>query len=286
VKLKQACVTRLFQFTRNETKQYFIGNRIAFEMPGLRLVNFGGRFRPKLRYLGVIMNNETNPQKLPLEDLAQRCAEETEHYFRHQNNDSQWCFELFRRAIRVSDQSAWELICDQYQPLVTGWVRQHPGFDATGEDIQYFVNGAFGKISVSLTPDKFGRFSDIRSLLSYLKMCVHSVIVDYNRLAEEAPLYDLDDISSEPSTDPLVEVQTLDEEYQREFWDWVKSRLHDEKEQLVVYGLYILGFKPRELYEKFHTKFDSVDDIYRTIQNVLARLRRDSDAPKFLNTND
>jgi len=117
-------------------------------------------------------------------------------------------------------------------------------------------------------------------------MCVHSVIVDYNRQIEEAPLYNLDDFSNESSSDPLVEAQAFEEEYRREFWEWVKSHLHDEKEQLVVYGLFILGFKPRELFEQFQAKFDAVDEIYRIIQNILARLRRDSDIPKFLDSDD
>ena len=232
------------------------------------------------------MSDETSLHHLPVDKLAQRCAEETDLYFRHQSHDPQYCFELFRRAIRRADQYAWEVICVQYQSLVSGWVRQHHGFEPSGEEIQYFVNGAFGKISASLTPDKFEKFSDIKALLSYLKMCVHSVIVDYNRQADQGNLYSLDDILHNPATDLPVESQATDHEYRQELWDWLNARLHDEKERLVIYASFVLGLKPRELYEQSPKAFASVDEIYRTLQNVIARLRRDPGAQKFLGEND
>ena len=109
------------------------------------------------------MSHEINPQHMALADLADWCAHQTELYFQHQSHDPRYCFELFRRAIREQDQTAWRLICLQYEALVTGWVRQHSRFESSGEEIQYFVNGAFAKIAISLTPDKFAGFSDIGS---------------------------------------------------------------------------------------------------------------------------
>src|SRR5919109_2801057 len=141
------------------------------------------------------MSHESKPQHLALSELADGCACETELYFRHESYDSNYCFELFRRAIKERDQPAWEIVCLQYQRLVSGWVRQHSRFEASGEEVQYFVNGAFAKIAVSLTPDRFGGFSDVGSLLRYLKMCVHSVIVDYDRLAEQESLEPLEEAS-------------------------------------------------------------------------------------------
>lgn len=232
------------------------------------------------------MSNEIQLQHMVLADLADWCAQETELYFRHQSHDPRYCFELFRRAIRERDQAAWDMVCLQYQPLVAGWVRQHSRFEASGEEVQYFVNGAFGKIAVSLTPDKFGSFSDIGSLLRYLKMCVHSVIVDYNRLTEQASFDVLDDAAQEESPDPSPEEQAMDRSYRQALWDLINTRLQDEKERSVIYGSFVLALKPQELYDLFRNLFSEVDEVYRVKQNVISRLRRDPEFRKLLGEND
>jgi DNA-directed RNA polymerase specialized sigma24 family protein len=224
------------------------------------------------------MSHEIKPQHLALADLADWCAHQTELYFQHQSYDPRYCFELFRRAIREQDQSAWELICLQYQALVAGWVRQHSRFESSGEDIQYFVNGAFGKIAVSLTPEKFGGFSEIGSLLRYLKLCVHSVIMDHIRLTEQEPFAPLEDASEEGAQEPTPEEQAMDRSEQQMLWDLINSRLQDEKERVAIYGSFVLALKPQELYELHRNLFSDVDEIYGVKQNMIARLRRD---PEF-----
>lgn len=228
------------------------------------------------------MSHEIQLQHIALADLADWCAHQTELYFQHQSHDPRYCFELFRRAIREQDQSAWELICLQYQALVAGWVRQHSKFEAAGEEIQYFVNGAFGKIAVSLTPEKFGGFSDIGSLLSYLKMCVHSVIMDYIRLAEQERFAPLEDASEKGSSDPSPEEQATDQSEQQSLWDLVNSRLQDEQERAVIYGSFVLALKPQEVYDLYRNRFSDVDEIYRVKQNIISRLRRDPEFRNFL----
>jgi len=232
------------------------------------------------------MPHEINPQQLTLADLTQRCAQETTLYFKHQGHDTRYCFELFRRAIQDGDKSVWELICVQYQPLVAGWVHQHYGFEASGEEVQYFVNGAFGKISSTITTDRFGSFSDVGSLLRYLKLCVHSVIVDHNRTVDHTNLYALYDASEEESADPSPEEQAMDRSHGRALWDLIDSRLHDEKERAVVRGSFTLDLKPQELYEHFRSVFSDIDEIYRVKQNVLSRLRRDPEIRKLLGGDD
>jgi hypothetical protein len=245
-----------------------------------------GAIPPKDGWLRAFMSHDIEPQHMGLDDLADWCAHQTELYFQHLGHDPRYCFELFRRAIREQDQPAWRLICLQYQALVTGWVRQHSRFESSGEEIQYFVNGAFAKIAISLTPDKFAGFSDIGSLLRYLKLCVHSVIADYNRLAEQERFAPLEDASEERSPDPSPEEQTMDRSGQQELWDLINSRLNDEKERSVVYGSFVLALKPQELQELFPNRFSDVDEIYRVKQNVIARLRRDPEFRKYVGKDD
>ena len=234
------------------------------------------------------MSHENNPKYLSLSDLADSCAQETEFFFQRKEHDTRYCFELFRRAVCENDQSAWEIIYNQYQSLVTGWVKQHRGFEASGEEVQFFVTGAFGKISSILTAEKFDKFSELQSLLSYLKMCVHSVITDYNRVIERANLQiSIEDLGFEiEATESAVEESVSDEIDNQTFWVQINEKLNDEKERLVIQGIFVLALKPRELCDHYKNIFTEVEEVYRVKQNVLARLRRDSDFRKFLGEDD
>src|SRR6185295_15642499 len=128
------------------------------------LIEIHGGSRPRLRCLDgcsslreeqrcLVMSDATDPRLLTLIDLAHRCAQESDHFFNRQPHDPHYCFELFRRAIFDHDQRAWELIYTQYHRLVAKWVLHHADFPASGEDTEYFVNGAFEKMWAALTPD-------------------------------------------------------------------------------------------------------------------------------------
>jgi DNA-directed RNA polymerase specialized sigma24 family protein len=134
------------------------------------------------------MAHQIDLRALTLAGIAHRCARETELFFQRQGHDPRYCFELFRRAIVEHDHCAWELVYAQYRPLVTGWVTRHAAFPTSGEEAQYFVNRAFEKMWLALAPEKFGQFANLKSLLRYLQMCVHSVILDHVRAAEQSAL--------------------------------------------------------------------------------------------------
>lgn len=224
------------------------------------------------------MLGEADPQHLPLEELARRCARETDRFYKHQSFDPWYCFELFQRAFANISQ-AWDAVYGQYQPQVAGWVRKHSGFEPSGEEVQYFVIGAFGKFWDAMMPDKFRRFSDLGQLLRYLQLCVHSVISDYNRSRDLADAYDP---TEEPGSEEQPERRRTESDVlngirRQKCWDWITERLHDEKERLVL-KLYIdEDLKPREIYARFPAKFKDVDEVYRIRQNIVARLGRDPD---------
>lgn len=217
------------------------------------------------------------PQQMTNADLAGHCARETHLYFRHQEYDPGFCLELFRRAFKERDQEAWEALCAQYHPLVLGWVKGHSGFAATGEDAEYFVNGAFGKISASITSEKFDGFPSLAALLNYLRACTGTMIIDYNRMTDRLDLEDLEKAERRASAAPSPEHQVAEETGRRQLWEWVYGRLQDRKEQLVMEGLFVLDLKPRELYQRYPREFADVAEVYRVKQNVIARLSRDAE---------
>jgi DNA-directed RNA polymerase specialized sigma24 family protein len=215
----------------------------------------------------------------PLASVAQRCAQETNRFFRQQVYDPWFCFELFRRAIVDQCQQAWECVYAQYQSQVTGWIRKHSAFTYSGEEAPYLVNRTFERMWSALTPEKFARFSTLPGLLQYLQKCVHSVLLDLVRAAERAGVVseiERPELVGERTT-PAVETQVEDRAQRQAFWRAICARLKTDKERLVVYGLYVMGFKPRELYAQYPDRFRSVDEIYRVRENLIARLRRDAD---------
>lgn len=226
----------------------------------------------------------TNLHMLTLAGIAHRCAQETELFFQRKSYDARYCLELFRRAIVERNQRAWELVYTQYSPLVSGWVERNSAFPSSGEETQFFVNRAFEKMWVAVTPDRFGRFPDLKSLLRYLQMCVHSVVLDQMRVAEQAELRaeaDLASVEGEPG-DTTSEDQALARLQGQELWDQINQRLHSKKERRVMYGSFVLALKPREIYAGAKDTFTDVREIYRIKENVLARLRRDSELKKLL----
>jgi DNA-directed RNA polymerase specialized sigma24 family protein len=229
------------------------------------------------------MPHSTDLQSLTLAGIAHRCARETERYLARQAYDPRYCFELFRRAFLHRDQRAWEHLYNQYHPLVAGWVRRHPAFSSTDEEVDYFVNRALEKMWVALTPEKFGRFADLKSLLRYLQMCVHSEIIDVVRANERAVL----DIQEErlaaldEGRTPAVERAAMDQIQRQELWREIDARMRNDKERKVVYGYYVLALKPRELYAQYQDMFGDVTEVYRVKENVLARLRRDAELEKL-----
>jgi hypothetical protein len=225
---------------------------------------------------------ESDLQLLTLAGVRHRCARESDRFFRRLPNDPRYCYELFRRAITLGSQRAWDLIYAQYEPLVTSWVQRHSMFQATGEEAKYFVNAAFEKIWTRITPEIFTGFPDLKSILRYLQMCVNSAIVDFIRAAAvTARLNELEQTDSIRYVD-AHEQEQFDRIERQELWDWLNRQLKNNKEESIVYGTYILDMKPHELYEHYADLFEDVKEIYRVKENLLARLRRHKSAGEFL----
>jgi DNA-directed RNA polymerase specialized sigma24 family protein len=223
-------------------------------------------------------------ESLTLAGVAHHCAQETERFFQRQQHDPRYCFELFRRAIIDRSQRAWELVYRQYRPLVAGWVERHSAFASSGEEVQYFVNRAFEKMWSALPAEKFDRFPNLKSLLRYLQMCVHSVIVDQVRNTEQVVLSPEPQMlaADGPDAVPGVEREALTGLEQQVFWQEISMRLNTDQERRIVYGSFILGLKPRQLYAHYPEIFRDVQEIYRVKENVLARLRRDDELKELL----
>ncbi len=233
------------------------------------------------------MNDFKDLHELNLMILSRRCAEESDLFFRREAYDPRYCFEIFKRAIFAREKLAWERVYDQYKPQVTGWVHRHSAFHSSGEEISYFVNRAFEKFWTAIPARRFDNFPDLKSLLRYLQLCVHSVILDHTRTMERLKIDQRVSLEAaeRPGNLPAMQGPSMKNIESEELWDWLLARLKSEKEQRLIYGSFVLALKPRELLEEFPNTFDDIKEIYRIKENVLARFRRDPELSDFLRMN-
>jgi RNA polymerase sigma factor (sigma-70 family) len=230
------------------------------------------------------MSHEIKLQHMAVEDLAQRCAQETDLYFTHHDYDSSYCFELFRRAIQSNDERALEVVIVQYQPLVARWVdrwmSKHPDFSLVNEEAQDFIAQAFERFWVSFTPLKFEKSQSLAAVLRYLQMCVNGAITDawrkLRRIQLEQETRDEEQELSDAASTPEDLLQN------DEFWELIRKKTKDPKEYTVVYASFSLALSPREILAEYPGVFSSIKEIYQHKANLLDRLERDDEIKDFV----
>jgi hypothetical protein len=224
---------------------------------------------------------ETNLRALSGAALTLRCSEETAKYLRRETNRDEFGLELFRRAICDRDEAAWESIFIIYHGLVRAWIQRHPARSTLDDDSDYWVNRAFERLWAAIDPDRFASFPNLAAVLRYLKLCVHSVILD--ELRARGPIRvasPFDILSGIPFADDAS--APLDGVTCGELWDTVISVTRSEPERLVAHLCLVLGLLPGEVYARCPDQFVSIADVYCTKRNLLDRLRRNPVIQQFV----
>ena len=176
-------------------------------------------------------------------------------------------------------------------------MRRHPAFRYAHEEEGYFVNRALEKLWQAIPAARFGQFPDLRQLLGYLQLCVHSVISDTLRAQDQAELEsDLlpegedDPPERELAARPAKHAPSVEEHVEARAraegaWQLVAGRLADPQEAAVAYAAFVLDLKPAEMLEAYPGRFQNIKEIYRIKENILERLRRDRDLLQQLRLN-
>lgn len=213
---------------------------------------------------------------VPISELAVALVRETKQFLDQQEFDERIGLTLFRLALAHHNQAAWEVVYQQYAPLVLTWVTQHQS--ATSLLVQDgsgpLVNAAFAKFSQALTPAKMAHFDSLAAILKYLKMCVHSVVADevrarQTRQYEEAlELVEDEPAADDPADDVVANISAL------ALWQIILEELNGEDEHVLVYLALVQDWKPGEICRNYPRLFPTVDDVYRIKRNVWDRLKR------------
>jgi hypothetical protein len=215
--------------------------------------------------------------------LAQRCAGEQQLFRQHVPSDDRYCLELFRRAIRQGDERAWDLIYQQFNGTMLGWLRRHPCAnrlrDQDAPDV--YITDAFRRfwVAASSSGAATPHFATLASVLAYLRTCLNAVVLDEMRQIQTRQREEsLDAANITPTKfSPSSDIQEL--------WVLIERALPDRRERRLVYFLFVLDLKPRDVVREAPQDFPDAQEVYRLTRNVLDRLRRNPALRAWIESN-
>lgn len=212
--------------------------------------------------------------QIDLTTLAQLCSAESQRFYKRQPYDTRFAYELFRRALVDRNEAAWAQIYSLYYGLVDLWVRRSSSFAQSGESSEFFVTAAFTRFWRAMTPERFPAFPTLATLLQYLQLCTNSTVVDMVRGHSWAEMMPEEAMLGERRSACTPDEEALERVSRAEFWRYVGAMLRSEAERVVVFGIYVVGFKPSDIYVRRRDLFATVQQVYAVKRNVLSRLGR------------
>ncbi len=208
---------------------------------------------------------------LSIDELALRCAEETDKFGRRLPNDAQYCFELLRRALAETSDEAFTSVSRIYERQITNWVYSHTRFAQTGETADYFVQAAIRTFYFALRGPKFDRFPSLPQVLAYLKLCVHTAIAQYVRDQQPRPDAPLDEVAEVAETPDLGMRADL-----VELWQYICSLLNEERDQLLARCVFMLDLKPSQIVKLYPGRWDNEREVSVSLYRIRRQLRNDA----------
>ncbi len=215
-----------------------------------------------------------DPRKMDLTSLARRALAESRRFYRHEEYDSRYAYELFRRALVERDDTAWALIFEQYTPLVEHWVRRTGAFTVSGETSDFFVSAAFTRFWRAIPAERFSSFPTLASLLNYLRRCATCVVIDSARARSYADLLPEEAVNWNQQRMAYADEEATEQVSREEFWQLVDGLLTNEAERVIVRCSYLLGMKPGEILAEWGRLFSCIEEVYTIKRGILSRLRK------------
>ena len=224
--------------------------------------------------LAPLSSGSGEPERLDLGSLARRALVESRRFYNHEEYDSRYAYELFRRALVERDDAAWGHLFEQYTPLVEHWVRRTGAFTVSGESSDFFVSAAFTRFWRAIPAARFAAFPSLAALLNYLRRCATCVVIDTARSQSYADMLPEECINWNDQRLGHADDEATDRVSREEFWGLVDGLLTSEAERVVIRSSFLLGMKPGDIYARWGTLFHGVEEIYTIKRAVLSRLRK------------
>jgi DNA-directed RNA polymerase specialized sigma24 family protein len=222
----------------------------------------------------VALGAPSEPRAMDLTSLARRALAESRRFYRHEEYDPRYAYELFRRALVERDDAAWAMIFEQYTPLVEHWVRRTGAFTVSGETSDFFVSAAFTRFWRAIPAERFGSFPTLASLLNYLRRCATCVVIDSARAHSYADLLPEEAVNWNTQRMAYADEEATEQVSREEFWRLVDGLLTNEAERVIVRCSYLLGMKPGDIFAEWGALFSCVEEVYTLKRGILTRLRK------------
>ncbi|GCE20606.1 hypothetical protein [Dictyobacter kobayashii] len=212
---------------------------------------------------------------LSLAELAYFCKEEMRKYCRGEVADDRYALEIFRRAMKLHDAQAWDVLQQCFSGIVHTWMRRHSKRERAYalDSEENYVAQAFTRFWQASINNTELKFTSLASALNYLRASLNGAIMDTLRVythVNEVPLPD----ANEPGySGDLVAEEVEDHD---ELWHAVHSFLSGEREIRLAYLHFHCGLKAREIVQFCPDEFDDVQEIYRLRHNIFKRLTRNA----------
>lgn len=205
--------------------------------------------------------------------IVQGCEEEAR---RRREDEVGFCFELFRRAVELRDNLAWDALSQQYNGLIGYWITRTSG-TLSGEDKEDLMQktwlnfyGALRKYKVSLAD----HFEHVGALLNYLSKCAKMAAIKHRqRQKKRAQLEEeLAKVLPRPDWDILDRIDK--QERVEAVKTWRERCVTTPQERLVFVCSFEQGLTPREIAKHHPDIFSDGRAASRVKENIIKRAKR------------
>lgn len=211
---------------------------------------------------------------MSIEELRAQAQAQESLYTRGEVSDDAAGLELFRRAMQRSDEAAWQAIIEVYRGLLVAQASRRVIRGLVIEDDGFCVDRAFQRFWHASHNGTVHEFSDLASILKYLKMCLGSVLLDEARARRRQAWVSIDDVPPETAISGDPASQVIGRLAGSELWGAITRELTDPQERLVARLSFVSGLSPREILARHRDRFQDVFEVYRTKRSMIERLRR------------
>lgn len=187
-------------------------------------------------------------------------------------------YELFRRAIVDRDSDAWGTIHERFGALFASWAWRYAGRAFTADECSDIADQALARAWAALTPDRFADFHTLARLLSYLRACVTTTLIDAIRAqtANERPITELQiDTAATPEQVVLADLDSST------LWRTAFALASSQAERVTLIESFVYGLPPRDILERHRQLFPSIAAVYSAKRNLLQRLERNGDIQRL-----
>lgn len=214
------------------------------------------------------------------EQLANGCRQ-----VKSDNSHEPYCFELFRRAIMDRSELCWSALYTQYSKLVVHWINTFrkssaPHLTTPVEDL---VTDTFTAFWRAFTAEKLSNAAHLAQVLSYLKSCSATALLQAKRREEQqVKQHEWDQTMTEAVPDDQHSGSHPEEHYlatlwQEKLWQVVNRCCHDERERVLARLSFVSDLKPSAILDRHPQLFADVAEIYTLRRNLKNRLWRDKE---------